>query len=221
MVFLYKGSGCGFPPASSLPERLYSTKRVLPAARPGGHSHSDAVQAGAAKTVYHAAVAAHLHKAARHLRHRIRVGDAGLLRPACGWCQRDDTVSTRSFCAPMKTPHAPVANRTMVSTRYDDDGAADAALRTRPAASRYSTRPAESVFPVSAECPPRRILLMNGSPLQIILHTLQKTSPLRAESGPGRLRSRLARMAGISVGSSRPAPGSHKVPARIRTILYR
>ncbi len=141
-------------------------------------------------------------------------------QPAAG-ASAMTAVSTRSFARAMEDPTAPVANRTrMVSTATMMTVRRMRRVRTRArAASRYSTRPAESVSP-SAECPPRRILLMNGSPYRSY-STHFKNRPLAGSVGPARLRSRLSRMAGISAGSSRPAPASHKVPARMRTILYR
>ena len=145
----------------------------------------DAVQAGAAKTVYHAAVAAHLHKAARHLRHRIRVGDAGLLRPACGWCQRDDGSIHKVFCARNGRPHCAGGKQDKDGQhRYDDDGAADAPC-AHPGPGGFQ------IFDASG----RKRLPFGGMSaaanfahewfsLQIILHTLQKQA-LGGQGRPG------------------------------------
>ena len=48
-----------------------------------------------------------------------------------------------------------------------------------------------------------------------------RNKPFAGRVGPARLRSRLARMAGMSAARSRPAPTSHKVPASMRTQRIR
>ena len=48
-----------------------------------------------------------------------------------------------------------------------------------------------------------------------------RNSPFAGRVGPAWLRSQPARMPGICSGCIRPAPTSHKVPARMRTMLYR
>ena len=222
--FWYKGSGCGFPPAAHCRSGCTAQSGSCLPQWPGGRSRSGCCSGGCRPRLYtSAAVAAHLHKGCQ----KSAATASGSVMPVCcgqpdGWCQRDDGSIHKVFCARNGRPHCAGGKQDEDGQhRYDDDGAADApCAHPGPGGFQIFDAPGRKRLPFGWNGPPRRILLMNGSPYRSY-STHFKNRPLAGRVGPARLRSRLSRMAGISAGSSRPAPASHKVPARMRTMLYR